>query len=134
MSRRRRIIVPGLPHHIPQRGDDRSAVYQDNEDRELHLFRRVGAAIGPQAEAVEGRASKKTEAGNKSRRNQACAATLDSHPITRLPIQASKWDGHPLIYHRFLLSEDTRSLSPPIGRKRTCHHQRAAALPGIINR
>ena len=37
MSRRRRIIVPGPPHHITQRGDDRSAVYRDNEDRELYL-------------------------------------------------------------------------------------------------
>lgn len=37
MSRRARVIVPGLPHHITQRGNRRSEVFKDDKDRRLYL-------------------------------------------------------------------------------------------------
>ena len=37
MTRSRRIVVPGVPHHLTQRGDNRADVYCDGEDRELFL-------------------------------------------------------------------------------------------------
>jgi len=37
MPRRRRIVVPGLPHHITQRGNRRMNVFADAEDRRVFL-------------------------------------------------------------------------------------------------
>jgi putative transposase len=37
MPRRRRIVVPGLPHHITQRGNRRMNVFVDAEDRQVFL-------------------------------------------------------------------------------------------------
>jgi putative transposase len=37
MSRRARIIMPGHPHHIVQRGHNRQTVFRDDHDRRLYL-------------------------------------------------------------------------------------------------
>jgi putative transposase len=37
MPRKHRIILPGLPHHITQRGNGRSDVFRDGNDREVYL-------------------------------------------------------------------------------------------------
>jgi putative transposase len=37
MPRRRRIVVPGMPHHITQRGNRRMNVFVDAEDRRVFL-------------------------------------------------------------------------------------------------
>ena len=37
MSRIARIVVPDYPHHVTQRGNNRSFVFYDNEDRENYL-------------------------------------------------------------------------------------------------
>ena len=37
MPRRRRIIFPGLPHHVTHRGNRKTAVYSDDEDRQFYL-------------------------------------------------------------------------------------------------
>ncbi len=37
MSRGRRIVLPGLAHHIVQRGQDRCAVFITGRDRKSHL-------------------------------------------------------------------------------------------------
>ena len=37
MPRRRRIVVPGMPHHITQRGSRRMNVFADAEDRRVFL-------------------------------------------------------------------------------------------------
>jgi putative transposase len=37
MPRLKRIVVPGLPHHITQRGNSRANVFFDDEDREVFL-------------------------------------------------------------------------------------------------
>jgi putative transposase len=37
MPRRARIIVPGLPHHITQRGNGRQDVFDTDSDRQLFL-------------------------------------------------------------------------------------------------
>ena len=37
MPRRRRIIFPGLPHHVTHRGNRKAAVYLDQQDREFYL-------------------------------------------------------------------------------------------------
>ena len=37
MPRRKRIVVPGIPLHITQRGARRSTVFRDKEDREVYL-------------------------------------------------------------------------------------------------
>jgi putative transposase len=37
MPRRSRIVVPGMPHHITQRGNRRMNVFVDREDREVFL-------------------------------------------------------------------------------------------------
>ncbi|MBI4447163.1 MAG: transposase [Acidobacteria bacterium] len=38
MPRTRRIIVPGEPHHVTQRGNRRCEFYRDSEDHEVYLF------------------------------------------------------------------------------------------------
>lgn len=37
MSRMTRIVVPGLPHHVTQRGVGAAAIFDDDADRELYL-------------------------------------------------------------------------------------------------
>ena len=37
MSRRARIILPGVPHHVVQRGNRRTAVFSDDSDRLMYL-------------------------------------------------------------------------------------------------
>jgi putative transposase len=37
MARRARVVVPGLPHHVTQRGNRRSDVFFDAEDRHLYF-------------------------------------------------------------------------------------------------
>ena len=37
MGRLRRVVVPGLPHHITQRGVRRSPVFFDDRDRQIYL-------------------------------------------------------------------------------------------------
>jgi len=37
MPRIARIIAPGLPHHVTQRGNNRAVVFFDDEDRQLYL-------------------------------------------------------------------------------------------------
>ena len=45
MARRARVVIPGIPHHITQRGIRRSPVFHDDEDR-----RRYGALLLTEAE------------------------------------------------------------------------------------
>ncbi|MFH2122306.1 MAG: transposase [Pseudomonadota bacterium] len=44
MSRVARIIAPGYPHHITQRGNNRATVFFDDEDRQTYLNLLVGYA------------------------------------------------------------------------------------------
>jgi putative transposase len=37
MPRHRRIVVPGIPHHITQRGNRKAVVFHDDEDYELYM-------------------------------------------------------------------------------------------------
>lgn len=37
MPRKNRLVVPGLPHHVTQRGNNRQAVFFTEEDRKLYL-------------------------------------------------------------------------------------------------
>ncbi len=37
MPRSRRIIVPGYPHHVTQRGNRQMNVFRDKEDRRVFL-------------------------------------------------------------------------------------------------
>jgi putative transposase len=37
MPRQARVIVPGLPHHIVQRGHNRQAVFVETRDYEYYL-------------------------------------------------------------------------------------------------
>ncbi len=37
MARKARLIVPGLPHHIYQRGNNRQTVFKDDEDKTSYL-------------------------------------------------------------------------------------------------
>jgi hypothetical protein len=37
MPRQRRVVLPGRPHHITQRGNNRRDVFFDDSDRELYL-------------------------------------------------------------------------------------------------
>lgn len=37
MARRARIVVPGFPHHVSQRGNRKANVYLDREDRQFYL-------------------------------------------------------------------------------------------------
>ena len=37
MPRVARVVVPGVPHHVTQRGNNRQDVFFDDEDRRLHL-------------------------------------------------------------------------------------------------
>ncbi len=37
MPRFTRVVVPGLPHHITQRGNRRSATFHDSRDREVYM-------------------------------------------------------------------------------------------------
>ena len=37
MPRRPRLVVPGVPHHVTQRGNNRQAVFEAAEDRRLYL-------------------------------------------------------------------------------------------------
>jgi putative transposase len=37
MPRLRRIVIPGLPHHLTQRGNRRADTYRDTEDRDVYL-------------------------------------------------------------------------------------------------
>src|SRR5581483_10522908 len=37
MPRRPRVVVPGVPHHITQRGNNRQAVFACDDDRQLYL-------------------------------------------------------------------------------------------------
>jgi putative transposase len=37
MSRQRRVVLPGCPHHITQRGNNRRPVFFDERDREVYL-------------------------------------------------------------------------------------------------
>lgn len=44
MTRRRRIFVPGYPMHVVQRGNDRRAIFLDDDDRSRYLDYLVEAA------------------------------------------------------------------------------------------
>jgi putative transposase len=48
VARLPRLTIPGFPHHLIQRGNDRRAIFVDDADREryLTLLREVAAAIG----------------------------------------------------------------------------------------
>lgn len=48
MSRLPRVVVPGYPHHIVQRGNRRQRVFFQDQDRRYYLFllRKYGAAAG----------------------------------------------------------------------------------------
>ena len=37
MGRKARIIIPGYPHHIVQKGHNRQKIFRDDDDRELYL-------------------------------------------------------------------------------------------------
>jgi len=37
MPRLPRLFVPGQPHHVVQRGNDRSVIFFDDADRRLYL-------------------------------------------------------------------------------------------------
>lgn len=37
MARLARVVLPGLPHHITHRGNRRSVIFRDREDRETYL-------------------------------------------------------------------------------------------------
>jgi hypothetical protein len=37
MPRQRRVVIPGIAHHITQRGNNRRNVFFTDEDRELYL-------------------------------------------------------------------------------------------------
>jgi REP-associated tyrosine transposase len=37
MPRHRRVVLPGCPHHITQRGNNRRDVFFSDEDRQLYL-------------------------------------------------------------------------------------------------
>jgi len=37
MGRIARVVVPGLPHHVTQRGNNRQAVFVDDDDRRLYV-------------------------------------------------------------------------------------------------
>lgn len=37
MARVARIVVPGCPHHVTQRGNRRAAVFTDDQDRKAYL-------------------------------------------------------------------------------------------------
>ena len=37
MERISRIVIPGLPHHVTQRGDRRADVFQQEDDRNVYL-------------------------------------------------------------------------------------------------
>ena len=36
MTRRARIVVPGLPHHVTQRGNRREAIFFEDGDQEIY--------------------------------------------------------------------------------------------------
>ena len=36
MARLRRVIAPGLPHHVTQRGNQKANVYRDEQDRKVY--------------------------------------------------------------------------------------------------
>jgi len=48
MARQPRLTVPGYPHHVIQRGNDRQAIVRDDQDRErlLHLLIEHGKRLG----------------------------------------------------------------------------------------
>jgi putative transposase len=48
MASKARVVAPGVPHHITQRGNNRQKVYLSNEDRHIALSRRNRGA-SPQA-------------------------------------------------------------------------------------
>jgi hypothetical protein len=37
MPRKARIVVPGVPHHVTQRGTDRQTVFRAQRDRQVYL-------------------------------------------------------------------------------------------------
>ena len=37
MSRIARVVVPGAPHHVMQRGNNRQSVFFDDDDRNTYL-------------------------------------------------------------------------------------------------
>ncbi len=37
MPRHARIVIPGVPHHVTQRGNNRQVVFRDDQDREFYL-------------------------------------------------------------------------------------------------
>jgi hypothetical protein len=37
MARLARIVIPGLPHHVTQRGNRREAIFFENGDHEIYL-------------------------------------------------------------------------------------------------
>src|SRR5262245_18807089 len=37
MARLTRIVVPGFPHHVTQRGNRKMDIFRDKEDREVYL-------------------------------------------------------------------------------------------------
>lgn len=45
MPRRPRVVIPGLPHHITQRGNNRQAVFQSFKDRRLYLSLLIRHAV-----------------------------------------------------------------------------------------
>ena len=48
MARLPRLTIPGFPHHVIQRGNDRCAVFRDDADRERYLaiLREIAGAAG----------------------------------------------------------------------------------------
>jgi putative transposase len=37
MARRPRVVIPGIPHHVTQRGNDRQPVFYSNANRSFYL-------------------------------------------------------------------------------------------------
>ncbi|HCS92273.1 MAG TPA: transposase [Chromatiaceae bacterium] len=50
MARRPRIVIPGRPHHVIQRGNRRSQVFFEEGDHELYLDLLGEAAVGSATE------------------------------------------------------------------------------------
>ncbi len=61
MARARRITIPALPHHIIQRGNNRQAVFRDNDDRRVYLQPNKGqTGISSQGMVPSGRSLTRT--------------------------------------------------------------------------
>ena len=80
MARLTRLVVPGLPHHVTQRGNRREKTFFEDGDYALgHMMRQTGD----------------NEAGKTDHVASPCvgSAELDSpHPLTYTPAHPSIWD------------------------------------------